>query len=219
MKSFFRKTLALMAAMALTVPFASCGKSDESSSKSNQPNMVGSPEGDIDFEDMPEGSSTIMMTQKGHNVPINIEFVRSYLTDDEARLVSEFIDSINNKNGDNMSGCYYKPYLDKYIKDKNYGDYNKYAEAYYNATKEFVGEDFNLNYIVAVNVESQPDFSGYDSRIAEADPDAETTSKKIVNFEIYGSTESMPNMSLCNKMNGEYYGVCIYTINSKPYIM
>lgn len=219
MKSIFRKTLALIAVMTITVLCASCGKGDDSSSSSKQPNMVGSPEGNVDLEDMPEASSTIMMTQKGHNVPINIEFVRSYLTDDEARLVSEFIDSINNKNGDKMSGCYYKPYLDKYIKDKNYGDYNKFAEAYYNSTKEFVGEDFKFNYIIAVNVEPQPDLSGYNTRLEAADPDAETTSMKIVNFELYGSTESTPNMSLCKRMNGEYYGVCIYTINGKPYIM
>lgn len=219
-KIFIKKITAAAAAILMVGTSVSCGgKSSESDNTSgNSNNMVGTP-GDganVSPEDMPDGSSTVLMTQTQSGVDLQLEYIPSHISEEESILISRYFYGISTNDVTIVDDCMYPDSMDSLISQELITDTQDYADQVYNMYKEFVGGDFELTYLIEDHIDRSIDFSYYDELVQNT----AVEDKKAVAMDLYFKSEEMNIGSgiMRNRMD-DYAYIVLYKINGKYYII
>lgn len=219
-KIFIKKIAAAAAAVLMVCTAVSCGgKPSENSDKSgNSNNMVGIPgEGDnVSLDDMPDGSSTVLMTESTSGVNLQLEYISSHISEEEAILISRYFYGISAKDGAMISECLYNGAIDSLISQDFITDSQDYAEQIYEMYKDIVSADFELTYLIEDHIDRSIDFTYYDDMV----PNVEIEDKKAVAMDLYFKSDELNLGSglMRNRMGGFAYLV-LYKINGQYYII
>lgn len=213
MKNFFRRAAALAAAAVMTVSVCSCGKDDEHSHSKAQ--MVEGAEGDADKDELSKIYG-VNMTKLKKDVPIEIEYDRNFLTEDEGRLLSNYLSAVCNADAELYKSVSYEPSVNDIVAVKESGGIDVYIKGLHDSIGHYAGEEYDFSFIVITD--SKEDYSPhFDVILEDTAPDAVVTSKKLVTVDAYYDTPEAKDCSLYSQM-GDYIYFYVYTIDGKPYM-
>lgn len=217
MNKIFMKTAALAAAMAMSLASYSC--SGKESSSVNEGNLAGDGPADnvsVSSDDMPYGAT---ITQLKNDVPVSIEYDYRYMTDEEARKLSEYFAAVGLKDADMAAGACYDSYLENFFSAMNVSNIEDYLTVSYDTLKSYTEEDYEFSYFIVSDVtQNESVYPYYDEIIYSINPDANIESRKVATMDLYYDTESAVSCSLYYRM-GNYIQVCVYQIDGEAYIL
>lgn len=219
-KNFLMRLSALAAASALLMASVSCGKKDSSSDEHEHKhnNMVG----DIDDnanaspEDLPAAVKLLTPTVSG--VPIKMEYVEENISEQEAIAVAKYLYGMSNRDGEMVKSVMYDGMENHIVSSGQAENIQAFTESAYDYYRDFVGEDYSFDYLIAGGLYTEMEYTYYDNIVLGADRDAEITGRKTVFMETYYSSDSTSSGIMRNK-SGDFVYVVVYTINGQSYVM
>ncbi len=210
---------------ALMMVLCSCSETDSSSSEGNLLVSDNMNEGiNVDEENMPFGAT--MTDLNPDDVPISISYENRFMTEEEAKKISDYISAINSCDAELMQNTCYPAYLDYIVEQYENSDVQDYLDDRHETIEvNYTGENFDFNYIIINSLmdenddDSETGFSYLDSKIYSASPDAEITSRKIVGIDIIYSLENDNGSYSFSARAGSDMLLYIYTIDGQIYIL
>lgn len=212
MKNFFRRAAVLAAAAVMSVSVCSCGKDDHSHSHAQ---MVGDGNGNADKDELSKIYG-VNMTKLKKDVPIEIEYDRNFLSEDEGRLLSNYLSAVCNADAELYKSVSYEPAVNDIVAVKESGGIDVYIKGLHDSIGHYAGKEYDFSFIVITDSKEE-DSPHFDAILKDTAPDAVITSKKLVTVDVYYDTPEAKECSLYSKM-GDYIYFYVYTIDGKPYM-
>lgn len=220
-KDVFRKISAFTAAAIMLTASVSCGNkgsSSEGDGKSDG-NMVAY-DMDISAGDMPDGSSTVLMSEGVSGVPLKLEYIPEYLSEDEGIVISRYFYSISAHDGDMMKSCFYEGSMNYIISEGVVENSQNYVDKLYEQYSQFAGGDFEFSYLIQDSTDTSIDFSDYDNMVKDHTPDAVIEDKKMVLMDVYFNAPDLNISSTPMKTRmGDFVYIVLYKIDGQYYVM
>lgn len=222
-----KKFIILLCAMSLVCVSCSDEKSGTSSTEGKALVSDTISEGiNVAENEMPFGATMTDLVSDRDGVPISISYENRFMTEDEARKVSDYISAINSCDAELMKNTCYPSYLDYLVTEYENTDVQNYLDTRHsNIKSSYTGGEFDFNYILINSLMDENDndsdtgFSILDAKIHENSPDAEITSRKIVGIDIlYTLDEDNGSYSLTTRTGSDMM-LYIYTIDGQIYIL
>ncbi len=222
------KISALMVSALMLVCAVSCGDKKSGSSSDNSGNFIVSDTIDeginIKTDELPFGST--MVDIYPDNVPIAVSYEKRFMTEDEAKKISDYISAINSCDTELMKNTCYPSYLDYLVNQYENIDIQGYLDSIHSdIVSSYTGGEFDFNYILINSLMDENDsdsdtgFSILDSKILEQSPDAQITSRKMVGIDVLYSLENDGGSYSLTARTGSDMILYIYTIDGEIYIL
>lgn len=213
---------------AVTLVCVSCSDEKSDSLSDNSGNFIVSDTMDeginIKNDELPFGST--MVDIYPDNVPIAISYEKRFMTEDEAKKISDYISAINSCDTELMKNTCYPSYLDSIVNQYENIDVQGYLDSIHSdIVSSYTGEEFDFNYILINSLmdendsDSDTSFSILDSKILEQSPDAQITSRKMVGIDVLYSLENDGGSYSLTARTGSDMILYIYTIDGEIYIL
>lgn len=214
MRRFFAAVTAIALACGMAFSAVGCGSKEQS-------------EGEIiKGEDLPYGA---MMTRLSENdgVKITTEFDSRFVTEDEAKLISDYAAALQFRDGDLMNQIHYPncfEYSAKQNGSENAADHIEKTVKYLEDT--YAGGKIDFNYVmiegVEDNAEYEKEYAALEDEVKEAageDISDKINSRKMLEIDLCYSLDGEGSHLLSTAMSGNYIYLAIYDIDGKLYIM
>ena len=209
------KAIALTAAIcSFSACLFGCEKKEESS------NVV------ITEDEMPYGATiTQLKASEDNGIKIGIDYDNRFISEDEARLVSNYVAALNSKDAELMEQVYYPPYFESIVNASGEADGTAYLQSRFAAIEERTGGTTDMEYVTIESVEDDKEMAEEYSNleiglkeIAGEDITSKIRSKKVVGIDIIYSLNGENSISLANTL-GQYSYLFIYDIDGQLYIL
>ncbi len=229
----FRKVSALLLASAMFISAVSCSSKED---EHHDHQLVSSPDEGVNVneEDLEYGATMVSLRpDTDENVKVEIEFDRRYFNMEnendypEIYLISNYIEAVNNKNGDIMQDIFYLPYLNYNCGKNGFSSIQEYTDSVYEGLKSSIGSDFVLDYVIVDTClnenedDSITNFSAIDNQldmISGEKLSSKVTSRKAVYLDIMYTDESGSEKQLNNAI-GYDISLYIYQIDGNYYLI
>ncbi|MDE6102351.1 MAG: hypothetical protein K2F73_05185, partial [Ruminococcus sp.] len=193
-----KKFIILLCAITLVCVSCSDEKSGTSSTDGNA--LVSDDMGkdvNIAENDLPFGATMIDLISDRGGVPVSISYEKRFMTEDEAKKISDYISAMNNCDAELMKNTCYPPYLDYIVNQYEDTDIQGYLDSIHSdIVSSYTDGEFDFNYIIVNSLMDEDDdddstsFSILDRTIFEQSPDAQITSRKMVGIDVLYSLEN-----------------------------
>lgn len=232
MRSLSKKIIAALCASSLLMTAVGCDSGDSSDSESSG-NMVENAADNINMgqDALPYGATiTQLMPENDKTLPIGIEFDNRFITADEAKALSKYVEAINKCDEELLKEVFYMPSIEAALEQQNQSSIGEYIKNIHKNIKDnYINDDFDFNYVMIDNCydetydDSQTGFSDMDAFI-ESKSGKETvdkiTSRKLVEYDIQYSIDSDPGSAFVfSRRTGQDSKMYIYTIDGVCYIL
>lgn len=217
----------IILACAFMLACVSCSEESSSTSGESKNMLVSDNIGDginINENELPFGAT--MTDLHPDNVPIAISYDNRFMTADEAEKISDYISAINICDAELMQKTCYPPYLEYLVEYYENTDVQNYLDTRHQIIADsYTNGEYNFNYILINSLKDENDddsdtgFSQLDAKIHEKSPDAEITSRKMVEIDILYSLENDNGSYSFSKRTGSDMTLYIYTIDGQIYIL
>ena len=221
-----KKFIILVCAVMLAC--VSCSESASSSETSGN-TLVSDDLGDginVNADDMPFGATMTDLYSDHDGVPISISYENRFMTEDEARKISDYISAINTCDAELMKSTCYPSYLDYLVTQYENKDVQDYLDTRHNTiANNYAGGEFEFDYILINSLMDENDndedtgFSILDQKILENSPDAEITSRKMVGIDVLYTLKDADGSYSLSQHTGSDMMLYIYTIDGQIYIL
>lgn len=217
-KNFLMRFSALAAASALLMASVSCGKKDSSSDEHDHKNMVGNIDdnANVSPEDLP--ATVVLLTPSVSGIPLQLEYVEENINEQEAIAVAKYLYGLNTKDGEMVKSVMYDGMENHIVSSGQAENIQAFTENAYDYYRDFVGEDYSFDYLIAGGLYSGLIYAYYDNIVLGVDRNAEITGRKTVFMDIYYESDSTASGILRNRV-GDFVYVVVYTINGQSYVM
>lgn len=207
-----------------------CSCSDENSGSSGESRniLVSDNAGkgiNVNEDEMPFGA-TMTDLYAPDDVPVSISYENRFMTEDEAKKISDYISAINTCDAELMKKTCYSSYLDYLIEQYENTDVQNYLDDRHNTiANNYTSGEFDFDYILINSLmdendnESDTGFSKLDEKIFSKSPDAEITSRKMVGIDVLYSLENDNGSYSLSARTGSNMILYIYTIDGQIYIL
>ncbi|MDE6092228.1 MAG: hypothetical protein K2G14_03945 [Ruminococcus sp.] len=222
-----KKFIILLCAITLVCVSCSDEKSGTSSTDGNA--LVSDDMGkdvNIAENDLPFGATMIDLISDRGGVPVSISYEKRFMTEDEAKKISDYISAMNNCDAELMKNTCYPPYLDYIVNQYEDTDIQGYLDSIHSdIVSSYTDGEFDFNYIIVNSLMDEDDdddstsFSILDNRIREQSPDAQITSRKMVGIDVLYSLENDGGSYSLTARTGSDMILYIYTIDGEIYIL
>ncbi len=233
-----KKLSCIILALAVSVSsicFTSCKKEEKNSSSNHDNALVHDNPGKDDNaseKELPYGATIVkMLPENFPEINIVTEYDRRFLSEDEAALVSNYFNAINNNDTELFESLYYEGYSDFYGKLANAENTAGFLQMIKAEMTEIIKNEFVFDYLLINDCVRHTDdaaatylFSELDAIIKNfADEKGDTSlmnsinSRKVVLVEAY--YENDEEYSSLSNVHGEDMAIYIYRINGKAYIV
>ena len=217
----------IILACAFMLACVSCSEENSDSSGESR-NMLVSDNADdgINFneDEMPFGATMIDLSPD--EVPISISYEKRFMTADEAKKISDYISAINTCDAELIQKTSYPPYLEYLVEYYENTDVQDYLDTRHQIiANSYTNGEYDFNYILINSLKDENDddsdtgFSQLDAKIYEKSPDAEITSRKMVDIDILYSLENDNGSYSFSRRTGSDMTLYIYTIDGQIYIL
>lgn len=220
-----KKLIILMFAVVMTC--CSCSESNSGSSGESKNMLVTNniEKGmNVDEDEMPFGAT--MTDLYPDDVPIAISYENRFITEDEAKKVSDYISAINSCDAELMQKTCYSSYLDYLVEQYENSDVQDYLdERHKTIQNNYTNGEFDFNYILINSFMDEDDsdddtgFSHLDEKIYQKSPDAEITSRKMIGIDVLYSLENDDGSYSLTARTGSDMILYIYTIDGQIYVL
>lgn len=222
-----KKFIILLCAMSLAC--VSCSDEKSGTSSTEGKTLVSDTIGEginVNENEMPFGATMTDLMPDRDGVPISISYENRFMTEDEARKISDYISAVNSCDVELMKSTCYPSYLDYLVTEYENTDVQDYLDSRHSDIKSsYTGGEFDFNYILINSLMDENDddsdtgFSILDAKILEQSPDAEITSRKIVGIDILYTLEGDNGSYSLTTRTGSDMMLYIYTIDGQIYIL
>lgn len=190
MNNFTKRAAAVLAAALMAFSAFSCGKKNSSSEDHDHGNQAGgSPDENVNLnqDQLPYGAQIKKLLPKEDGVKLGIEYDIRYITDEEAEKLSDYIYALGKKDTALFEESSYPGLLHHLSRLSEAESEQAYLDKQYDIIKGYTNGDFEFNYVQTDSCHSPEegfDFSAADSLILALDPEAEISSRKLVEANI-----------------------------------
>ncbi len=222
-----KKFIILLCAMTLVC--VSCSDEKSGSSSASGKALVTDTIGEginVDENEMPFGATMTDLVPDHDDVPISISYENRFMTEEEARKISDYISAINSCDAELMKNTCYPSYLDYLVTEYENTDIQDYLDSRHDDIKNsYTGGEFDFNYILINSLMDENDddsntgFSTLDHKILEQSPDAEITSRKMVGIDVLYKLDGDDGSYSLTARTGSDMIIYIYTIDGQIYIL
>ncbi|MDE6678826.1 MAG: hypothetical protein K2K02_07275 [Ruminococcus sp.] len=220
----------IILACAVIIACCSCGENkSDSSSAENKNALVSDNMGknvNVNAEDMPFGATMTDLYADTDKVPISISYENRFMTEEEAKKISDYISALNTCNVELMQNTCYPTYLDYLVEQYENTDVQDYLDERHKTIKNnYTNGDFNFDYIIINSLMDENDsdsdtgFSILDAKIHEGSPEAEITSRKMIGIDVLYTLDGDNGSYSFSARNGSDMILYIYTIDGQIYIL
>lgn len=219
----------IIIACAVAMACCSCSESKPDSSVADGKVLVGDNAGkgiNVDADDMSFGATMTDLYTDTDNVPVSISYENRFMTEDEARKVSDYISALNTCDAELMRNTCYPSYLDYLVEQHGNTDVQDYLDTRHSTiAKSYTHGEFNFDFIITNSLMGENDsdsdtgFSTLDAKIHEGSPDAEITSRKMIGIDITYTLDGENGSYSFAKRAGSDMILYIYTIDGQIYIL
>ncbi|MDE5558288.1 MAG: hypothetical protein K2J32_11490 [Ruminococcus sp.] len=175
-------------------------------------------------DELPFGATMIDLYPD--EVPISISYEKRFMTADEAKKISDYISAINTCDAELIQKTSYQPYLEYLVEYYENTDIQDYLDTRHQIIVDsYTNGEYDFNYILINSLkdenydDSDTGFSQLDAKIYEKSPDAEITSRKMVEIDILYSLENDNGSYSFSRRTGSDMTLYIYTIDGQIYIL
>lgn len=222
-----KKFIILACAMMIACVSCSDGKSDSSGESRNMLVSDNAGKGiNVNEDEMPFGATMTDLYSDRDNVPVSISYENRFMTEDEARKVSEYISAINTCDAELMQNTCYPSYLEYLVNQYENSDVQDYLdERHTTIAGSYTNGEFDFNYILINSLMDEDDsdsdtgFSKLDEKILEKSPDVEITSRKMIGIDVLYSLENDDSSYSLSMRTGSDMILYIYNIDGQIYIL
>lgn len=207
----------------------SCSESKSDSSATGENLLVSDNISDgvnVNENEMPFGATMTDLYCDKDNVPVSISYENRFMTEDEARKVSDYISALNTCDAELMQKTCYPSYLDYLVEQYENTDVQNYLdERHKTISNNYTNGEFNFNYIIVNSLMDEDDsdsdtgFSRLDAKIHEGSPDAEITSRKMIGIDVLYTLDGDDGSYSLSTRTGSDMILYIYTIDGQIYIL
>lgn len=219
----------IIIACALMLACVSCSESKSDSSGESKNMLVNDKAGDyadITEDEMPFGATMSDLRAGTGNVPVSVSYDNRFMSEDEARKISDYISAVNTCDAELMKNTCYPSYLDHLVEQYESTDVQDYLDTRHKTIADnYVNGEFDFDYIIVNSLMDENDsdsdtgFSILDAEIYENSPDAEITSRKMVGVEVLYTLDGQNGSHSFSAKNGADIFLYIYTIDGQMYIL
>jgi hypothetical protein len=224
MKNIFVKMAAVVTAGSFL--FCMTGCSSEETTTDSTADTSSAAESETSYGD----SMVQLNPTNNEEIEVYIEYDNNYLTEDEAALISHYVEAINNSDSALLEEVVYQPYLEYLYSRSGVESAADYLESIReNLIESYMdSDDFEFDYLLVNEYYDENDsdedtgFSQLDivlKAISDDDITEKITSRKAVAVEsLYTYKEAGGSYSLTNR-TGEDQMFYLYTIDGQEYIL
>ena len=226
MKKFTAAAAAFVISAAMLTSFTSCSEEEKSSSASGNALVQDNMGKDVNVKenDLPFGATTTDLYTDTDNVPVSITYDNRFMTEEQARKISDYIYAVNTKDEALLTEAGYKPYIELIMSDYDCTSVKEYLDSRYDAIKAAAGGDFQFQFIIPGEFYSESDdesitgFNALDAKIKQASPDAEITERYMIKTEITFTVDGQSGEYSLSSRTGDTV-LYIYRIDGNIYIL
>ncbi|MBR2283944.1 MAG: hypothetical protein IJ874_05930 [Ruminococcus sp.] len=163
MKEYLKRAAAVMVCAALLSSISACGSKSGSSSgsSSGEGNLAGDGPADdlsITQDEMPYGAMIMQLRpSENDDVKIYVEFDYRYLSEEDGKLLSDYVYALNNCDAELMEKVFYPPYLEYSYSSAGYSSTEDYLKGFRKNLEESLGEGFDYNAITVDDCYTEDD--------------------------------------------------------------
>ncbi|MDE6665143.1 MAG: hypothetical protein K2K14_02990 [Ruminococcus sp.] len=222
-----KKFIILLCAITLVCVSCSDEKSRTSSTGGNA--LVSDDMGkdvNIAENDLPFGATMIDLISDRGGVPVSISYEKRFMTEDEAKKISDYISAMNNCDAELMKNTCYPPYLDYIVNQYEDTDIQGYLDSIHSdIVSSYTDGEFDFNYIIVNSLMDEDDdddstsFSILDRAIFEQSPNAQITSRKMVGIEVLYTLKDDGGSYSLSARSGDDMILYIYEIDGQIYVL
>lgn len=216
-------------ACALMLACVSCSEESSGSSSTSGNALVSDNMGagvNVAAEDMPFGATMTDLYVDNDNVPISISYENRFMTEEEARKISDYISAINLCDAELMQKTCYPSYLDYIVEQYENTDVQDYLDTRHSTIENtYTNGAFEFDYILINSLMDENDddsdtgFSQLDTKIHEKAPDAEITDRKRIGIDVlFTLKDEGGSYSLANRTGSDMI-IYLYTIDGELYVL
>lgn len=219
----------IILACVIMISCVSCSDGNSSSSGESKNMLVSDNAGkgiNVNEDEMPFGATMTDLYSDRDDVPISISYENRFMTEDEARKISDYISAVNTCDAELMQNTCYPSYLEYLVSQYENSDVQDYLdERHKNIANNYTNGEFDFDYIIINSLmdendnESDTGFSRLDDKILEKSPDADITSRKMVGIDVLYSLENDNGSYSFSTRTGSDMILYIYTIDGQIYIL
>ncbi|MDE6539546.1 MAG: hypothetical protein K2K66_05095 [Ruminococcus sp.] len=217
----------IILACAFMLACVSCSEENSGSSGESKNMLVNDNAYDglnANEDELPFGATMIDLYPD--EVPISISYEKRFMTADEAKKISDYISAINTCDAELIQKTSYQPYLEYLVEYYENTDIQDYLDTRHQIIVDsYTNGEYDFNYILINSLkdenydDSDTGFSQLDAKIHEKSPDAEITSRKMVEIDILYSLENDNGSYSFSRRTGSDMTLYIYTIDGQIYIL
>ncbi|MCM1505785.1 MAG: hypothetical protein NC177_01440 [Ruminococcus flavefaciens] len=219
----------IILACALMLACVSCSEESSESSGESGNMLVSDNMGEgvnVAAEDMPFGATMTDLYADNDDVPISISYENRFMTEEEARKISDYISAINLCDTELMQKTCYPSYLEYLVEQYENTDIQDYLDTRHRTIENtYTNGAFEFDYILINSLMDEEDddsdtgFSQLDAKIHAKSPDAEITDRKMVGIDVLFTLESEGGSYSLTNRTGSDMILYIYTIDGQIYIL
>lgn len=219
----------IILACAFVLACVSCSDDNSGSSGKSKNMLVSDNIGkgiNVTEDEMPFGATMTDLYSDKDGVPISISYDNRFMTADDAEKISDYISAINTCDAELMQKTCYPSYLEYLVEYYENTDVQNYLDTRHQIiVNSYINGEYDFNYILINSLKDENDddsdtgFSQLDAKIHEKSPDAEITSRKMVEIDILYSLENDNGSYSFSKRTGSDMTLYIYTIDGQIYIL
>ena len=231
---FFKPFAALISAVIFSASLVSCSsKTQNSGDQHSHEGLVHddlSSNVSVSQDDMPYGATLSVLKADSDGVPLSIDYDNRFVSNDEAKIVSNYFAAINSKNADLFSSCYYPGFGDYFASLNGSSSIADYLNSTYSSLEsDTIGSAFKFSYVTITDCIAPSDDAASNYNFKRVDfylksfsggnnldiPD-KITSRKVVVVDVMYDTAS-GNLSLDKRLKSD---LCryLYQIDGKYYV-
>ena len=217
----------IILAFAFMLACVSCSEDNSDSSDESRNMLVSDNANDginVNEDELPFGATMIDLSPD--EVPISISYEKRFMTAEEAKKISDYISAINTCDAELIQKTSYPPYLEYLVEYYENTDVQDYLDTRHQIiANNYTNGEYDFNYILINSLKDENDddsdtgFSQLDAKIYEKSPDAEITSRKMVEIDILYSLENDNGSYSFSRRTGSDMTLYIYTIDGQIYIL
>lgn len=161
MKNVISRISAILITGAMLAGFTACSDKDSASehkgAHGDEGNQAGEmPSGDVAEEDLPYGATiTQLLPSNNEGLNISVEYDNRFMSEEEARAVSDYLYALNTNDAELMAKTFYPPFLEYSYKNAGYSSAQEYLTAFTDNLKSTISEHvqkevqtFTIDYIM-----------------------------------------------------------------------
>lgn len=243
MKDLIRRSAAFIAALSMTAVLASCSSGNNTSQDNTESNMVGSPSPGqaVEEENMSYGATlTTLVPNDENGLHIAIEYDKRFFTEEEAKMVSDFIYAIGSGESSSAEEGFYPAVMGYYCEMTGQEDAKAYFKGLHDNYTSILGDGFEFDKVYIENcftdtdtgTESGQAFVDVNDMINELEEDENFTEehvdKESMRYMYVEATYKLPGSDEENSLRktlfsvdseAQYLPMLMYTIDGKAYLI